>query len=67
MAEYNDDPLSSHSHIETLYGIVLPEGCHASGKLKRVRAEDTLTISSPECGCCQVDMLEALGHIVAQE
>ena len=48
-------------------GIVLPEGCHASSKFKRVRAKDALTVSSPECGCCQVDMLEALGHIVAQE
>ena len=46
---------------------IVPEGCHASGKLKRVRAEDAFTISSPECGCCQVDMLEALRHIVAQE
>ncbi len=47
--------------------IVLPKRCHASGKLKRVSAKDALTVSSPECGGCQVDMLEALGHIVAQE
>ena len=47
--------------------VQVPKGRCASSELERVRAKDTLTISSPECGRCQVDMLKALCHIVAQE
>ena len=46
---------------------IIPEGSCAPCKLKRIRTKNALAISPPERGCCQVDMLETLGHIVAQK
>ena len=37
------------------------------GKFTTIRIKNGPAIFSPECGGSQIDMLEALSHIVAQE
>lgn len=46
------------------HAIVVPKETCSPCKLDYISAKDALTLSSPESGCCQINVLEALSHVV---